>query len=261
MPTPAEAPPTVPRLSSLEPVEVARGEEVDQVVRSARAGIAILSLQLRSVQQAASVAEVQEAEWSVDAVRQFLGSSLESRLARRRDEMARELERVRSEAARLVLATRATAAELVAQAGEETLAVLLAGSTPLPAVPSLRIITERPYPMDEPGRRPEVLAPGHPAVRSDPAFTAIPPVERSVPDSPPVAAIHEVAVITLPETTTASPVVPPTVVPAPVVVAANPALVSEAPRPSRVSRFLYADVLLPMVAVLLLLVLLLAWVG
>ena len=253
---PADALSTAPSLSTLEPVLVARGEDVDQVVRTARAGIAILSLQLRSVQQAAGVAEAQETAWPDEAVREFLGSSLEARLARRRDEMARELDQVRSDAARLVLATRATAAELVAQAGEETLAVLLAGSTARSAAPSLRIITERLHPPDEPSRGPVALAPDHPVVRTEPAPTAVPRVEQLVPDTSPVAVVHEVAVITLPELANAAPVVPSAVVPA-----ANPAPVSEAPRSSRVSRFLYADVLLPMVAVLLLLVLLLAWVG
>ena len=230
------------------PVLVAGEDDVEQVMRTAKAGIAILSLQLRSLQ--AEVVADQDTEGEAASVEAFLDECLGRHLDRRRTEMAAELERVRSDAARLVLGARASAAELVAQAGDESLGSLLALQDPprLAGVPSLRVISEAPpeaAPAPAPAPPLAAVLPPPPAPMGHPAGPGTPATAAPLPPPDVAPLVPQPAVITLPE-----PGNPPAV-PAP----------DRATAGSRVSRFLYLDVLLPMVAVLLLVFLLLAWVG
>ncbi|MGH9273321.1 MAG: hypothetical protein ACRDZU_01635, partial [Acidimicrobiales bacterium] len=114
----------------LTPVLVAEEEDVDELVRTARAGIAVLALQLRAARHEAGVAASQGGDWDAGAARAFLVTTVEERMKARRVEMAKELEQARTDAARLVLSSRAEAAALISKAGDDTLDVLLAGATP-----------------------------------------------------------------------------------------------------------------------------------
>jgi len=254
-------------LPTLTPLLVAGEEEIDQVDRTARAGIAILSLQLRTVERSASLAEAQETNWDLHAAQGFLQASLGHRMEMRRREMAEEVEQVRGEAVRLVLQSRATAADLIAKAGEESLALLMAGTgvDRTSGAPSLRIISQRRT--DPAGQDLHALThpfdhPASDAARTSVAGRIVAPVVAPIPVVLPPDAERTSTPVTPPPAPSASATA---TVSTPVVVVpttlADPG-VSEEPKPqSPLSRFLYLDVLLPMIAVLILIVVLLAWVG
>ena len=297
-------------LPPLTPLLVAGEDEIDQVVRTARAGIAILSLQLRTVERSATLAEAQETDWDLPEVQGLLEATLGHQMETRRREMAEEVNEARREAVRLVVESRATAADLIAQAGAESLERLMAGTgvDRTSEAPSLRIISRpRADPVEQ-----EVHDLTHPVAqpaREDtpaPAATGIEPMVAAIPvvvspDAPvmstlvvptPVVptpvmptgvaiAAESVAVETaragesvtapvdVPTATQAAVIAGPSAVSAtiisPVVVVpaalADPAVTQEPKPRSSLSRFFYLDVLLPMVAVLILIVVLLAWVG
>jgi len=264
-------------LPTLSPVLVAGEGDVDELVRTARAGVAILSLRLRTAQQEADLAAREHPVWDLAAARELVNASVGQRMQTRRVEMADELERARSEAARRVLSARAEAADLIASASEETLAVLLAGAARVePSVaPNLRVVSE-----------PELYVPPAPYVPparvAEPHPVAMPaPLAEPEPESPAdplpaavagqvrvavAAAVREVVaeVVPAPVAEPVSPGVPapepasqPTIVTPP----SAPAAAATSEDRSGVARFLYLDVLLPMVAVLVLLIVLLAWIG
>ena len=297
-------------LPPLTPLLVAGEEEIDQVVRTARAGIAILSLQLRTVERSATLAEAQDTDWDLPEVQGLLEATLGHQMETRRREMAEEVNEARREAVRLVVESRATAADLIAQAGAESLERLMAGTgvDRTSEAPSLRIIS-RPradpveqevhdltHPVAQPARE-DTPAPAASGI--EPMVAAIPVVVS--PDAPvmstlvmptPVVptpvmpagvaiAAESVAVETaragesvtapvdVPTATQAAVIAGPSAVSATIIspVVAVPAAladpaVTQEPKPrSSLSRFFYLDVLLPMVAVLILIVVLLAWVG
>ena len=297
-------------LPPLTPLLVAGEEEIDQVVRTARAGIAILSLQLRTVERSAILAEAQETDWDLPEVQGLLEATLGHQMETRRREMAEEVNEARREAVRLVVESRATAADLIAQAGAESLERLMAGTgvDRTSEAPSLRIIS-RPR-ADPVGQEVHDLT--HPVARPAredtpaPAASGIEPMVAAIPvvvspDAPvmstlvmptPVVptpvmpagvaiAAESVAVETaragecvtapadVPTATQAAVIAGPSAVSATIIspVVAVPAAladpaVTQEPKPrSSLSRFFYLDVLLPMVAVLILIVVLLAWVG
>ena len=307
-------------LPPLTPLLVAGEEEIDQVVRTARAGIAILSLQLRTVERSATLAEAQDTDWDLPEVQGLLEATLGHQMETRRREMAEEVNEARREAVRLVVESRATAADLIAQAGAESLERLMAGTgvDRTSEAPSLRIIS-RPradpveqevhdltHPVAQPARE-DTPAPAASGI--EPMVAAIPVVVS--PDAP------VMSTLVMPTPVISTPVVPTPVVPTPVMptgvaiaaesvavetaragesvtapvdvptatqaaVIAGPSAVSatiispvvavpaaladpavtQEPKPrSSLSRFFYLDVLLPMVAVLILIIVLLAWVG
>jgi hypothetical protein len=234
-PVPTEDPEARDGLPALEPVQVAREDEVEALVRAARAGIAMLSLQLRSAQQDAENAEQRADERDFSGARELIDASLASWIESRRHLMAQELEQAREDAGDLVSTAHAEAADVVARASEESLAVLLAGTrirVDGPA-PSLRVVPEQPV---EPVTAP---APGaHPSV---PLVVTPPVVERAAEPAPGV--VVEPAPAREPAVAPSTPAEPPT------------------PVPARAKPLLHLDVLLPMVAVLVVLIVLLAWVG
>ena len=297
-------------LPPLTPLLVAGEEEIDQVVRTARAGIAILSLQLRTVERSAILAEAQETDWDLPEVQGLLEATLGHQMETRRREMAEEVNEARREAVRLVVESRATAADLIAQAGAESLERLMAGTgvDRTSEAPSLRIISrpradpveQEPHDLTHPVAQPAHEDTPAPAASGiEPMVAAIPVVVS--PDAPVMStlvmptpvmptpvmpagvaiAAESVAVETaragesvtapvdVPTATQAAVIAGPSAVSAtissPVVVVpaalADPAVTQEPKPRSSLSRFFYLDVLLPMVAVLILIVVLLAWVG
>ena len=307
-------------LPPLTPLLVAGEEEIDQVVRTARAGIAILSLQLRTVERSAILAEAQETDWDLPEVQGLLEATLGHHMETRRREMAEEVNEARREAVRLVVESRATAADLIAQAGAESLERLMAGTGVdcTSEAPSLRIISRpRADPVEQ-----EVHDLTHPVAqpaREDtpaPAASGIEPMVAAIPvvvsPDAPVMSTLVMPTPVMPTPVISTPVVPTPVVPAGVAIAAesvavetaragesvtapvdvptatqaaviagpsavsatiispvvavptalaDPAVTQEPKPRSSLSRFFYLDVLLPMVAVLILIVVLLAWVG
>ena len=312
-------------LPPLTPLLVAGEEEIDQVVRTARAGIAILSLQLRTVERSATLAEAQDTDWDLPEVQGLLEATLGHQMETRRREMAEEVNEARREAVRLVVESRATAADLIAQAGAESLERLMAGTgvDRTSEAPSLRIISRpRADPVEQ-----EVHDLTHPVAqpaREDtpaPAASGIEPMVAAIPvvvsPDAPVMSTLVMPTPVVPTPVISTPVVPTPVVPTPVMPAgvaiaaesvavetaragesvtapvdvptatqaaviagpsavsatiispvvavpaalADPAVTQEPKPRSSLSRFFYLDVLLPMVAVLILIVVLLAWVG
>lgn len=271
-------------LPHLTPVLVVDDGEAEQLFRAARAGLAMLSLQLRSLPTPEPVGPAEGDPTDPGPAEVLLRTSLEQSVEGRRIELRDELEQVRADAAAHVAAARHEAASIVAGATEATLQVLLGGARPATPAPTLRVVT------DEPPRRsplqtlaeaepaesslPETEAPRAPAERARAAHPASnlggAALEGSVTRAV-SAALAEVfaagqAALAPPTASspaplpTAAPTAPVPAVPSPAAEPVPAATTAAAPR-SGLRRFLYADVLLPMVAVLIVLVILLAWVG
>ena len=246
-------------LPALEPVHVAPEGEVDALVRAARAGIAMLSLQLRSAQQDAELAESRAQEHDFVGARELIDASLTHWVESRRLQMAQELEQAREDAVNLVSAAHAEAADVVAQASEESLAVLLAGMRTRPdgGAPGLHVVPEQlvaPVVLPAPRDHPSVPVVLPPSPAPEPQVDLVP---EPVPDSAPAPEpVPQGEVVREADTTSAPAVV---VTPAaPPSTDGEPASTSP---PSRLNQLLYLDVLLPLLAVLVVLVVLLAWVG
>jgi hypothetical protein len=259
-------------LPVLTPVAVVAEADVDQLVRTARAGVAMLSLQLRTAVNDAAAAEVVDEHVDLSGAHDLARASLDRYVADRRRELAEELEQARADAAFTVTAARTEAAELVAAASEETRRLLLAGVTPLPVdgPPSLRVVPdggETVVVPDEPSAR-ELTAPMVETETAPPQVGAVPPAAEV---AAPLAAGVALAATPAEVSVLAPPALPvdvlPVVQPAPAGLAAHvPAHAAtgaavEQPARRGLSRFRYRDVVLPMIAVLVVLVVLLAWVG
>jgi hypothetical protein len=288
----ADAPVTTGPLPALRQVLVVAEEDVDEVVRSTRAGIARLALRVRTAVQDADAAERHVRTWEVTAVRDFLSASVDQKMESRRLEMANELEQAKAEAARLVLSSRSEAAAILTAASEETRSLLLARAiAPAPpAARSLRVVGDAPAPVIHPKRtvvhaslavplaEPEpVMVPEplvEPALQPEPVAEPLAePVLEPAPVVAPLPATESVPVVAhLPlalSTPGPAPQMATITLPAEAVaqLLADPArhlagrdAAAGARRP-HLGRFLYLDVLLPMIAVLVVLVVLLAWVG
>ncbi len=293
-------------LPALHAVLVVPEGEGDQLLRAARAELAVLSLQLRTAVHEAEVAEARAHRPDLSDARALLDASLEHTMAVRRRALDDELAEARSDAALAVAAARGAAADVVAAASEEMLAALLEGVRPaLIAPPSLRVVgdgqaelappssakAEHPAggavapPEPEPvtqtvapslaaepvvaaAAAAQVTAPAVEAAAARVAAPAVEPAAESVEPAavpgPVVAEPPAVEAVTAP---TAVHVVPPSPIAPPPTLAIAPApapaqlAVATAPRRPLLRRFFYVDVLLPMLAVLIVLVVLLAWVG
>ena len=130
-------------LPSLRPVLAADRALVDELVRSAKADVALLALESRVARREASAAE--ESCGAVDPYSdpaslakalELVRVSLEDRLERRRAEFVFDAERERVASARLVSAAQAEATALVAAAREELLSVILHGIELVPGQPA-----------------------------------------------------------------------------------------------------------------------------
>lgn len=283
-------------LPRLTPVPVVAEAEVDELVRSARAGVAMLSLRLRTALNDLAVAERGHPQVDLGQARDLARSSLDQHVLGRRRELADELEQARADAAFAVTAARTEAAELVAAATEETRQILLAGLGPLPsAPPGLRAVPDG---LAGPG------LPTHPSVHQlaesergtrlaaaavEAEVAALlsaprpePELEHEVAPNPDLRL--DVPVQEVQARSATAPVAPMEVavpatqavdvggdapVPPQRGVSDQPAsgngtaagIAPEQPAHRALSRFLYVDVVLPMIAVLIVLVVLLAWVG
>lgn len=87
----------------------------DRSVLPGRAGIAMLTLQLRAALQEAAAAEAEAATADADAAREKLRARLEPLMEDRRSGFDAELSQVRAEAAAAIAAARRAAAAMVAQ--------------------------------------------------------------------------------------------------------------------------------------------------
>lgn len=260
----------------LEPLLVVAGEDVEPIIRSARARVAALTLQVRAVHHEIEVMDGVGLPDDAEVRRHLLGASLDERTAERRRELERELELERFEAEQRIRA----ASEQAATADEPRPAVLDIREVPQPDAEA----EERPWSTDRCATTMSdaVLA----ALASAPLSpeldtTPIAPEPERAPEPEPAS--ESVAVSypgTAPATTeslaellqaaiaagiaqavaaaTASPIsaVAPSTVRVAVASQAGPA---GGRRPVR--RLLHVDVVLPLVAAVLVLVVLLAWAG
>lgn len=220
-----------PTLSS---TQVADQRNAERVLRSARAEIALLALELRVLCRDVAMAEAEADRRPEDpelppGAGELLATALEQRVAARRSELVADAEQARAEAARLVTAAQDEAAAVVAAARDEMLAVLLDGSDPrFLNPPALRVVRDA-LPALTSSAAPDASAP-QPAPSSPAARQTLPP-PPSLADPPTIGCTADDVATTAP------------------------------PRMSFWARYLYVDVLLPLVAVLIVVVVLLAWVG
>lgn len=289
-------------IPTLKPILVAADQDVDALIRTARANIARLSLELRVVLNDATAAESEGDNLGgatigsdLIAAREFLRSALDSRIEERRRELASQVEEGRAEAARRIEAAQIEARALVDSARAELLAVLLKGTQPAPVTPvdlvthvdpvtpaSLRIVADQVFRADHPaganhnGSIPtsgndaaagyEVEAPlvqdHDPLLPTEAVVTATSAPEQTSPavpepetqqDPDPVAAsdgTREPGAVR-----TAEPLL--TDLPDQL----GPQVAKARQGGSYWAKFLYLDVALPLIAVLVVTIVLLAWLG
>lgn len=227
----------------------------------------MLRLQHRAVNHEVVPVPAPEEMFDLEAARRLLREALGDRVEQRRRELADHVEQERARAASCVTAAQVQAAEIVAVASEERLGVLLAGvDLAVAAPPSLRVVTS-----DEPAVDPgDVL--GTEIQRADASDDRT--VEASVlaPDDvvaptpyPDPAqrgqAVEALTAVQVAAIAAASQVLLHQQGGAPRSAAGRPAADDAAPSRGFWGRWLYLDVLLPMIAVVIVLVVLLAWVG
>lgn len=219
--------------------------ESARLVNSARAEIARLSLELRAVGRKADDAERATpgvALATIDAdlagAREFVRSSVVHHVDARRAEMDKELEEARLHAARIVASAQRRAEAYVAAAHDDVLAAL--------AVPGASIPSLRPMP---PVIDPADLVPPHAGDET---------VARTLGSEAALGVAGMVAALQPLLTSSAAPAAIPAIA-----TLQLPGVMSQPspPRPPLWRRLLYADVLLPMIAALAVLIVLLAWVG
>jgi hypothetical protein len=215
-------------LPELTAVVVAVADEVEDLLVARRAHLARGCLQLRDLERAFAVRvddDGAEAELiDIEGAKAFLRTSLDHQLRQRRAELDAEVDAARLTAARLVADAHEEAVGILAAANEAIVGTLLEGLTShvgAEVTPTLRVVGS------ELDRAQERARDAHP----------------TAPAQPPAPA--------------------PALAPAPAPASATapvPVAVSAAPKWG-VRSFLYVDVLLPLVAVVLVLLVLLAWVG
>lgn len=242
---------------ALRPVLVAERFDAEQALGLARADLAMLALELRVLRRDLVVAEaasdLRPAEADLpEGAGKLLATALEQWVSRRRSELVVDVDRARAEAARLVTAAHGEAATVVTAAREEMLAVLLDGADPrLLDPPILRVVR---------GERP-ALEPSTPVQREPKTAVPVVPAEHAPETVAPVAAVQGAPEAAARATAPAGqPELPGP--PAGRTWSPQPSPPATAlPRLSYWARYLYADVVLPLVAVLIVVVVLLAWVG
>ncbi|MDP1818348.1 MAG: hypothetical protein Q8K58_00455 [Acidimicrobiales bacterium] len=247
----------------LEPPRPA-APELDDALRSARAGAARVALQLRAAAHAPTPPPALSRAGAASEPDELGALHPALRVDARRAELSDELEQVRNDAIRLMTAARAHAAAVAAAASEQALRAL--HQRPATEPPSSLRVEVEPPPEVAPERPPFPRFPA-PTIAAPPAaLPATSPAQTSAEEAPQRAGDTFVFVLPVapgvapgagwPAAAPAGPftVVPPAAPPADAV-AARPRS-----RPTW-NKLLYVDVVLPMIAVLVLLVVLLAWVG
>jgi hypothetical protein len=243
-------------LPRVEPVQIATDDRnVEQLVRSARAGVARLSLELRVARHNAEVAEqrldAEDEATIVDlpAARELLRTSLSQAVDLRRAALATEVEEARLEAARIVASAHRRAEAYLAAAHDGVLATVIDPArtlAPLPPVPPTVVPDDDPAePESAPVREGAAVAPVSATALEVASILAALQLHPTTPLQP----------VALP--VGVGPAAGPVHAPAPPV----PAPVPPRPRVPLRSRLMHADVLLPLIAVVAVLLVLLAWVG
>lgn len=225
-------------LPELTPVLVATRREVDLVVKDGRAEVARLALELKS-----TLHEVAELERLVDEPGppdspELLLAAIEAQKRAQRQTFPETVERVTAEAAATVAAARSEADALIAAASAASTDVLRrALQSALP--PSVRIhgadVATAPAPLSASFAPPPVsiAAPSFPVTFAAPTFAAPPPAP---PPPPPVTSTATGAATA--DSKTVSGI-----------------------RHAGIRSLLYADVLIPVIGAVIILVILLAWIG
>jgi len=209
----------------------------------ARAEVARLKLELRAVTRNADAVEQAEdtsaplpeeaAEFDLAGARELLASSLTHQLDTRRSELAAELDEARAEAAHLVESAHKRAEAYVAAAHDTVLAAAVHPEEPVGPLP--------PLPLE--------VVPDAPR----PSASEVVTEEPTVSMRPEGVTGIETMVAAMQALLTHAAVAPATTV-APVVAVRRA-------RPPLRTRLLHADVILPLIAVLAVLIVLIAWVG
>jgi hypothetical protein len=286
---PTSAPGSTP-VPGLTRVVVSRGSEVEPLMRTASAAVKALAERLESALRDAAAAERAVGDVSHEAaVEEEWNASLQvirQEVEERRSRLAADLDGARREAADRVAAARAEAVALVRAAGDE-LASSLAGEAASPSESTLA-----------PPLRPAPATPADPAPVDAPPVDVPPAAASNAASAPPTGVVLPagmppfVAVMIPAADGTGQPsyVLAPTVaaaswpvMSAPAAVAgpvapipsasypngpADPAapgqVLEPRPRPTArdgLTRMLHVDVILPLIAVAIVIVVLLAWLG
>ncbi len=251
----------------------APADVVEPQLRANRAELARLHLELRSALRVADQAQAEPPKAEVGPVAATLASNLRQHTERRRRELDEELASARAEATSLLADARAEAEREVTTARDATLYALLGASAvpePTLAPPALHLVADAPAaPLPEPIVAPAVSAP---VVGADVASSVLDPSSALAQQlaAAGVTTTGAVPIIVLPGA--GAPPMAPAPAPAPAPLAAptpeaptSASPVTDAP-PARDERplwrrFLYLDVVLPAIAVLIVLIVLVAWMG
>lgn len=284
----------------LQTMLVASPEDVEPLIRAARAKVAMLSLQLRSALRDADELEQQMAAADEPGAVAGLRSCLDEMVQSRRRELDRVLADERADADRLIDAARSEAAAIIARAAEDraarqaeadqrtraeaaapspsSLAPPTADAGFPPAVggaeassPALRVVTGEP--LDEHDIEPPVPVPPETPIErasttAEAAPEGLPEMVGQLIDAAIAAAVTQVLNARGPMTAAAAPWPPAAAGPAATWPAGaeqprlspEPANTVQHREPRRRS-LLHLDVVLPLLAVLIVFVVLLAWVG
>lgn len=245
-------------MATLAP-ESGASTHLEEDLRLARADVARLKLELRSVTRKADDAEQllaaaepvadEAAGFDAAAARELLVATLRPHLEARRAELAAELEEARAEASRLLQSAHQRAEEYVAGAHDVVFSALLRPGEeigPLPPLP-LEIVTDT-----RPSSTPEAVAEARPSSASE----VVP--EQAVPVAEPADGTHGVGAMLgalqayLAHAAGAAPAA---------AAAFTTARRPRQPREPLRTRLLHADVVLPLIAVVAVLLILIAWVG
>jgi len=209
-------------------VDTASTQAIDRLVEDVRAELVALAVQLGIAARAAAGAEEQHPGPENPEVYEAVAADLAERLGRARLEFSHELDRARADAARRLEAARVEGAALVASARAEILGVA-------PVAGNAQLLTNDPT----------VSAAGVVSgVVGEPVTTSA----ASAPTSdaaPPVGAPPGVRIAAAPSGRPA---------PHPVAQLASTARTG-------LRRFLYVDTILPIIAIVIVFVILLAWIG
>lgn len=204
----------------------------NQLIRSDRASIARLSLELRAVRYTADLAEQSQevidpaiGGFDLAGGREWLKTALGERVNARRAELAADLDRARDEATRIVASAQRRADQYLGVAHDAVLLALHQPGEPLPALPPLP---------------PAVVAV---EIEPNPLDVIEPPAENTAADVGAIVAALQpyLAGLTMPQPARAP--------------------VPRRPRPPLKKRLLHIDVLLPLIAVIVVAIVLLAWAG
>jgi hypothetical protein len=212
--------------------------------RLARAEVARLTLELRAVTRKAEIVEQtragsephgdEAADVDIAGARELVASTLAQRLDARRSELAAELEDARAEAARLVESAHQRAEEYVARAHDVVLAALLHPDEPVEPLP--------PLPLEA---VPDAHPPTPPEVGEEPTLV-VPALDGTTGFAAMVAAVQAY----LTQGAVAAPSA-----------ASSRTAGAQRPRQPLRTRVLHVDVILPLIAVVAVLLILIAWVG